>query len=130
MTDVLYERIKSLRKQRGLTQAQLAERVGYSGKSMISYIEQGKVDLTESKIVEFANALQTTPSYLMGWIDDPDRPYPGISVSKEYDRKQIVISKSAGLNKQQFKRLVRYLDLLLEEQKEEEDTDDGNSQGQ
>ena len=66
----LYENIRRRRIELELTQDQLAERLGYSGKSMIAKIEAGKVDLSQSKIVAFAEALQTTPARLMGWDDN------------------------------------------------------------
>jgi transcriptional regulator with XRE-family HTH domain len=72
MEKALYERIKSRRKELHLSQEALARKMDYSDKSMISKIEKGKVDLSESKIMQFANVLQTSPEYLMGWIDDPN----------------------------------------------------------
>lgn len=65
----LYINIKKRRNELGLTQAELAKRMGYADKSMIAKIEKGQVDLQQSKIVAFAEALSTTPAYLMGWAD-------------------------------------------------------------
>lgn len=62
----LYENIKKYRKALGLTQAELAELVGYTDGSMITKIESGKVDISRSKVYEFAEALKTTPVALMG----------------------------------------------------------------
>lgn len=62
----LYDNIKKRRKELGLTQTELAERVGYADKSAIGHIEKGKIDLPQSKIVAIAKALQTTPGDLMG----------------------------------------------------------------
>ena len=66
----LYENIKTRRESLGLTKSALAELIGYD-RSMITKVEQGKVDLTQSKILAFAEALKTTPSQLMGWDDEP-----------------------------------------------------------
>ena len=65
----LYTNIKKRRKELGLTQTDLALKLGYADKSMIAKIESGKVDLAQSKIVAFADVLETTPAYLMGWED-------------------------------------------------------------
>jgi transcriptional regulator with XRE-family HTH domain len=65
----LYKNIKNRREELGLTKVELANRVGYE-RSMITKVEQGKVDLTQSKIVAFAEALHTTPAHLMGWEDE------------------------------------------------------------
>lgn len=61
----LYENIKKRREELGMTKVRLAELVGYE-RSMITKIEQGKVDLTQSKITAIAKALQTTTIKLMG----------------------------------------------------------------
>ena len=66
----LYEKIKMLRKKKKISQEKLAELTGYSDRSSITKIEQGKVDLSETKITLFANALGTTPAYLLGWEDE------------------------------------------------------------
>lgn len=63
----LYTNIKNRRKALGMTQAQLAEAAGYADKTMISKIEKGLIDLTQSKILAIADALRTTPKDLMGW---------------------------------------------------------------
>jgi transcriptional regulator with XRE-family HTH domain len=51
--------------------------LGYDNPSTISKIESGKNDITQSKIVAFADALQTTPAYLMGWAESPGKSEVG-----------------------------------------------------
>ena len=63
----LYENIKKRRTELNISQQELAELVGYKGKSMISQVENGFVDLPESMIIKFADALKCSPHYLMGW---------------------------------------------------------------
>lgn len=65
----IHERIKMLRKQRGLSQDMLASMVGYHDRSSVAKVEAGKVDLSQSKIRAFANALGVTPAYLLGLED-------------------------------------------------------------
>lgn len=66
----LYKNIKKLREELGMSQDELAEKTGYTSRSSIAKIEKGLVDLQQSKIINFANALGVTPSQLMGW-DEP-----------------------------------------------------------
>jgi transcriptional regulator with XRE-family HTH domain len=66
---VLGNRIKQRREELHLSQEELAKKLGYKSRSTINKIELGKNDITQHKIVAFANALQTTPAYLMGWDD-------------------------------------------------------------
>lgn len=67
----LYKNIKAYRLLKGWSQQRLADAVGYSDRSSIAKIESGRVDLSRSKIEEFAEALGTTPARLMGWEQEP-----------------------------------------------------------
>lgn len=69
-----HENIKALREKQGLSQETLAEKIGYKDRSSIAKIEAGLVDLSQSKIAAFAEALGVTPAYLMGIADS--RPLP------------------------------------------------------
>ena len=53
-----------------MTQDALAKRVGYKSRTSIHKIELGLTDLPQSKIMEIADALATTPEYLMGWTTE------------------------------------------------------------
>jgi transcriptional regulator with XRE-family HTH domain len=63
--------IKALRKQRGMTQEQVAKLMGYSHKSSINKIELGKSDLPQSKLVAFAKIFNVTPFELLGVDPQP-----------------------------------------------------------
>ena len=62
----LYTNIKKIRKELHMTQDELAKRTGYTNRSSIAKIEQGSVDLSQTKIQLFAEALGVTSSELMG----------------------------------------------------------------
>ena len=65
-------RIKKLREDRNWSQEELAARLGYKSRSSVNKIELGQRNLTQSKIKAIADALDTTPAYIMGWTsDDP-----------------------------------------------------------
>ena len=70
----LYKNIKKKRRtELHLTQSELATKMGYADKSMIAKIEKGLVDLPQSKIIAFAEALHVSPGDLMGWeLSDSD----------------------------------------------------------
>lgn len=61
-----HENIRLLRERRGLSQEALAALVGYRDRSSIAKVEAGLVDLSQSKIALFAQALGVTPAQLMG----------------------------------------------------------------
>lgn len=61
----IYERIKALRIERGMSQSELAKKVGYEGRSAISKVENGERDISQSMIKKYADALGVTCIYLM-----------------------------------------------------------------
>ena len=71
----LSRRIRHRREELGLSQAELADRMGYRSKSSITKLEKGVNDLPQSKLEELAAALQTTSAWLLG-LDIPAPP-PG-----------------------------------------------------
>ncbi len=79
----LYKNIKSRRVELQMTQSDLAVKLGYADKSMIAKIEKGAVDLPQSKIIAFAEALHTSPGDLMGLdgIATPSVPAKGVKIN-------------------------------------------------
>lgn len=64
------ERIKERRLELGLSQDELARRLGLKGtysRSTISKLERLGNNITTDRIREVAKALECTPAYLMGW---------------------------------------------------------------
>jgi repressor LexA len=72
--DELYKRIKSRREELGLTQEELAAKMGYRSRSSINKIELGKNDIPQAKVEAFARALDTSVAWLLGMSDDLDAP--------------------------------------------------------
>jgi len=66
------ERIRFRRERLGMSQNELARKLGYKSRSSINKIEIGLYNLRLSKIKAIADALDTTPSYIMGWESDND----------------------------------------------------------
>lgn len=66
------DRIRDLREKNNMTQEELAQKLGYTGKSSVSKIETSGNDITLKKISKIAPALHTSEAYLMGWTNDPN----------------------------------------------------------
>ena len=64
------QRIRLKRESLNMTQDELAKKTGYKSRSSINKIEIDRRGLPQSKIMSFAQALGTTPSWLMGWSDE------------------------------------------------------------
>lgn len=63
------DRIRKRREELGLTQQQLADRLGYKSKATINKIESGINGISQKRIVDFAHAMNTTIEYLMEMDD-------------------------------------------------------------
>lgn len=62
------ERIKQAREAKGMSQQELAEKMGYKDRSSISKIEKNKDDdIMLDAVQKIADVLGCSPLYLMGW---------------------------------------------------------------
>ena len=68
--DNLYINIKNRRESLGMTQRELAAKCGYSDHTTIAKMEKGRVDVTMKRLKKIAEALDTTPLELTGWMED------------------------------------------------------------
>lgn len=71
---MLSERIRSLRKKRGLSLEQLADMIGTSRQTVHRYETGVIANIPHEKIEALARVLGTTPSRLMGWEADSEIP--------------------------------------------------------
>lgn len=103
-----YERIRRIRKEQKMSQLELAKRAGYSDRSSIAWIENGRIDLPQSKLKKIADALNVPVAYLFdGEAPDPD--------SEE------LIRKFEKLDDIDRARISERIDMMLEADKYHED---------
>lgn len=70
MSNSMADKIKQLRISQNMTLEDVAQKVGV-GKSTVRKWETGMIaNMRRDKIAVLAEALNTTPAYLMGWEDD------------------------------------------------------------
>lgn len=100
----LYKNIHYYRTLNKMTQQDLADKLGYD-RSMISRIEAGRVDLSQSKIMEIAKIFGITASELMG--DD------GVFDEAEIERQEFY--QDLANKKKKDDLLLRNYHLLSEE---------------
>lgn len=100
----LYKRIKKRREELGLSQEELAHRMGYRSRSSINKIELGLNDIPQSKISKFAEALETTEVYLLGFEENPD---PSLAeLSKNYMKAVYQTANKYGINLSQISNVA------------------------
>lgn len=90
------ERIRKRREELGMSQAELAEKVGYTSRSSVAKVETDANGMSHSKIVKFADALATTPSYLMGWEEDK---FPSPVITEDFTTFPVIGDIAAGFDK-------------------------------
>lgn len=69
MQKTIGDRIKERREELGLSQLELAQKIGLTSKSTVCHAERSKNNFTQSKLEKFAKALDVSVSYLMGFRD-------------------------------------------------------------
>lgn len=73
----LSDRVRRRREDMGLTQDDLAKRMGYKSRVSINKIENGR-PVSQKIIVRLAEALGVSVPYLMGWDEKPAEELQGI----------------------------------------------------
>lgn len=105
------QRIKIRREELNMSQDDLAKKVGYKSRSSINKIELDLYSLKQSKIKAIADALETTPSYIMGWDEEAEEAKK--AAPSEVDSLNAEIIKLfMGLTADQKKEALNYLRYL------------------
>ncbi|MCA0969055.1 helix-turn-helix domain-containing protein [Halobacillus litoralis] len=115
---MIHKRIRSLRKERGMTQTMLAERVGVSAQ-VVSNWERNYTSPDLNDFSKIANALHTTADYLLGLSDqqeDEMREIKQLLETKGYD-KPVFFDKKAwfGIQSDEIKQIDNYFRFLLQQ---------------
>lgn len=102
-------RIRERRLSLGMSQDELAQRIGYRSRSSIQKIESETYSLRQDKIAEIALALQTTPEYIMGWDSAG-----AFQLSDEDPQLTRLNELASMLNAKGLQRVIDYMEDLME----------------
>jgi len=114
------DRIKQRRMELGMSQEELAHKLGYKSRSSVNKIELGGQNLTQKKIKVIADALNTTIGYIMGWEDEVEP----ISFSYRYEYYDLLKEIYEFVNRADEKSiedLSDYIKFLIMKLKKEDD---------
>ncbi|GAA0181007.1 hypothetical protein SH2C18_36020 [Clostridium sediminicola] len=94
VTNEIIQRIKDRRIYLGLSYQELADKTGLS-KSTLQRYETGYIKkLSIEKLEILAKALDTTPSYLMGWEkNNPNTSLNGIAINNAEDAMKFILKE-------------------------------------
>ena len=119
------ERIKSIRKQKGITLADLGARLGISESNMQRY-ESGKIaSVSIDFINRLAPILEVKPEWLIGWDkDDTPQGYYLDSETAEYAEylrtrpgARMLFSAAKDISKEEMEETARYIEFLKSKHK-------------
>ena len=106
----LGDRIRLRREELRMSQEELATRLGYKSRSTIAKIESGENDLTQSKIVAFAEALNTTARWLLDY-DDSDTTLPPGTHRPQFKKVPMLGYAAAGQPLEDLNQDTPYYDV-------------------
>lgn len=127
-------RIKDRRIELGLTLDELAAKVGYSDKSTLSRVENGKTDMPLKKLDKIAQVLDVAPAYLIGFTEEdiPDGLNKELFLNYVHDSKNTdflaaiegtpsddlcIKIKASDLNDFEVDYMDKQLDFIVEQRK-------------
>ncbi|HER4796918.1 helix-turn-helix domain-containing protein [Streptococcus pyogenes] len=103
------ERIKQRRKELKISADFLAEKVGVSRSTIFRY-EKGEIEKVGPEVLkDIAKALNTTPSYLMGWENDQPQ------TDSETLQYKMIQRKAKSLSVSDQERLLQLMDLTFQD---------------
>lgn len=119
------ERIKSRRKEIGLSAEQVAKELGVSPATVYRYESNDIMNMRIDKLEPIAKALRTTPAYLIGWEDDKKENPPAesqrilesVNSSENIDLLLHIIKNEASLSREQLLKLQGFVSALEAENK-------------
>lgn len=111
------QRIKVMRKQQGLSIDDLAYRLGKNRTTIYRY-ENGDIENLPLGILDsLANALNTTPAYLMGWTEPENNSslitVPNSPQDSFYMTKWIDEFGTDAFNEEDYEKVMKYARFLL-----------------
>jgi transcriptional regulator with XRE-family HTH domain len=97
-----------------MSQQELAEKIGYKDKSAISKVERGDRDINQSLIIKYAEALRTTPAYLMGWEEEKSNTLTEADLS---EGEMMLIELYRSMPKETQEIALKMLEAVVQGQK-------------
>ncbi len=119
---VLKDRIREARNQAGLSQTELANKIGVKWQTVQKY-ENGIIsNVPSDKIEAMAKAMDVTPAYLMGWDEEEpeDEVWELRQQLREQPGMQILFDAAKGVSKEDLEMAAEIVRRFKREAKGEE----------
>lgn len=105
------KRIQLLRMQKGMSVSEFARRIGKSRATVYRYESDEIEEMPYTVLVPIAKALDTTPTYLMGFEEEED--------TKEEKKSNEVVETILGFDftDEETKDIMNYIEFILSKRK-------------
>ena len=119
--DILANRVRIVRMARGFSQAELAEKVGYTSRASINKIEKGLVDVPRSKLFALAEALHVSPAFLLGLpegspVEYEDKPPLDEETAQMlqdlYDKDHVLMQSLADATPEELAQIQQFVEFV------------------
>lgn len=113
-------RLKEIRKQRGLTQAEVAKKIGVAQNTYSQY-ENGKREMDTATLCKIADALNVTVDYLIGhsvYEQENDKRFDGMNADEmleflaNNEKGRVLMSIAKDATKEDLEQIVRIVEAL------------------
>ena len=111
------KRIKERRSELKMSQRDLASRLGYSDHTTVTRIEADKVDLSQSRLKQFATVLDVSVGYLMGWEENPEEAGAIAAAAISDPRIKKLITDYMSLSEDDKNIITSLMDSLVDKRK-------------
>lgn len=92
------DRIRARRIELGMTQDELARKIGYKDRASITRIESGERRIKQDMVVPLSKALELSPAQLLGWDAESEELEGTVALSVEQKEVPILGYVAAGKN--------------------------------
>lgn len=103
------QRIKSQRECLGISQTELANKIGVSKQTLYKYENDIVTNIPSDVIERLSHCLEVSPAYIMGWND-----FVNIDLVLDTEMGEIQIETGKKLIEQEKNRYYQYLNLFNE----------------
>lgn len=117
------EKIKLLREEAKLSQGELAEKANTTKQNIYKYEKGIITNIPSDRIELIANALSTTPAYLMGWnedlsdalVNDDEELTEYLEELKNRPELRMIFSLTKNATKKDVEKAAKIIEALLSE---------------
>lgn len=118
------EKIKLLREEAKLSQGELAEKANTTKQNIYKYEKGIITNIPSDRIELIANALSTTPAYLMGWndedssdalVNDDEELTEYLEELKTRPELRMIFSLTKNATKKDVEKVAKIIEALLSE---------------